>query len=128
MYPPVVSYDPSFTRFAIEGRIIRYCPWCGTKLPDENMPTEFAVAPNGEHEQLVKKAASVRDASHCLALLGEADYNEWFPGENGEPTETRNIEYHSLSDWYTLEFYIQREEVRFVIHPKWIPIPNGCDR
>lgn len=111
----------------LKRRLASYCqieflniPWCGHALPQIGL--DELIAPDSERTRLLNLAEQATDPEQCLAVLGEPEYNEWFPDEMGKPTNTRNIEYYNISRWYVLVFYFTDEERSFYMYPKWIPI------
>ena len=100
---------------------IRHCPWCGEPLP--KWVGDGTIAPASEYDRIFDTASMIRKPDECFKILGKPDYDQLFPDDKGMPTDLRNIEYCSISDWYTLQFYFQNpDQYRFSINAKPIPL------
>jgi hypothetical protein len=71
-----IAYGPERT-----GRlIIRYCPWCGGKLPESRRASFFTEPDPAEVSEVKRLMSSMRDIPTMLRVLGEPDAtHEWSP-------------------------------------------------
>ncbi len=106
---------------------IQHCPWCGEALPKR--VGDGPIAPADEYARIYDNATTIRKPEECFEIFGQPDYDKPFPDDMGIPTDLRNIEYYSISNWYTLEFYFEDPDYRrFAIHAKPIPLYNNAEQ
>ena len=106
---------------------IQHCPWCGAALTTR--VGAGPIAPADEYARILDNAKTIRKPEECIEVFGQPDYDKPFPDNMGVPTDIRNIEYYSISDWYTLEFYFETSGVcRFAIHAKPKPLSKNAEQ
>jgi hypothetical protein len=97
--------------------IIRYCPWCGGKLPESRRGSFFTEPDPAEVSEVKHLMSDVRDIPTMLRVLGEPDETyEWSPADDeavrfcSDESARCKRQFTYRSKWRTLVLFVDEGE------------------